>query len=116
MSQRRWLDLLKDYDCEIPYYSFKANVVADALSRKEREKVTRIYSLQMIVTSDLFERIKMAQVEALKKKIRRVSALLLIFLTEAMLRLDKEESTFLSEAMLRSYFWKKSTSQSIRFI
>ncbi|GKC53319.1 hypothetical protein Tco_1076064 [Tanacetum coccineum] len=111
MRQRRWLDLLKDYDCEIPYYSFKANVVADALSRKEREKVTRIYSLQMIVTSDLFERIKMAQVEALKKKIRRVSALLLIFLTEAMLRLDKEESTFLSEAMLRSYFWKKSTSQ-----
>ncbi|GJS26269.1 putative reverse transcriptase domain-containing protein [Tanacetum coccineum] len=57
MRQRRWLDLLKDYDCEIHYHLGKANVVADALIRKEREKVTRIHSLQMIVTSDLFDRI-----------------------------------------------------------
>ena len=34
MRQRRWLELLKDYDCEILYHSGKANVVADALSRK----------------------------------------------------------------------------------
>ncbi|GJS26149.1 putative reverse transcriptase domain-containing protein [Tanacetum coccineum] len=45
MRQRRWLDLLKYYDCEIHYHPGKANVVEDALSRKEREKVTRIYSL-----------------------------------------------------------------------
>nr|GEW31101.1 hypothetical protein [Tanacetum cinerariifolium] len=45
----------------------KANVVAAALSQKEREKVTRIHSLRMIVTSNLFERIKAAQVEALKE-------------------------------------------------
>ncbi|GKB76767.1 putative reverse transcriptase domain-containing protein [Tanacetum coccineum] len=38
MRQRRWLDLLKDYDCEIRYHHGKANVVADALSQKEREK------------------------------------------------------------------------------
>ncbi|GKA12777.1 putative reverse transcriptase domain-containing protein [Tanacetum coccineum] len=57
MRQRRWLDLLKNYDCEIHYHLGKANVVADALSRKEREKVTRIHSLRMIVTSDLFDRI-----------------------------------------------------------
>ncbi|GJY32714.1 hypothetical protein Tco_0417183, partial [Tanacetum coccineum] len=44
------------------------NVVADALSRKEREKVMRIYSLRMIVTSDLFDRVKAAQVEALKEE------------------------------------------------
>ncbi|KAL0545727.1 hypothetical protein IC582_015618 [Cucumis melo] len=34
MRQRRWLELVKDYDCEILYHPGKANIVADALSRK----------------------------------------------------------------------------------
>ncbi|KAL4021165.1 hypothetical protein IC575_019956 [Cucumis melo] len=34
MRQRRWLELVKDYDCEILYHPGKANVVVDALSRK----------------------------------------------------------------------------------
>jgi hypothetical protein len=34
MRQRRWLELIKDYDLEIHYHPEKANVVADALSRK----------------------------------------------------------------------------------
>ncbi|GJV19542.1 putative reverse transcriptase domain-containing protein [Tanacetum coccineum] len=36
MRQRRWLELLGDYDCNIRYHPGKANVVADTLSRKER--------------------------------------------------------------------------------
>jgi hypothetical protein len=34
MRQRRWLELIKDYDLEVHYHPSKANVVADALSRK----------------------------------------------------------------------------------
>ncbi|GKC38412.1 retrotransposon protein, putative, ty3-gypsy subclass [Tanacetum coccineum] len=38
MRQRRWLELLNDYDCENRYHPGKANVVVDALSRKERDQ------------------------------------------------------------------------------
>ncbi|GKB74103.1 hypothetical protein Tco_0935515 [Tanacetum coccineum] len=41
MRQRRWLELLSDYDCEIQYHPGKADVVADALSQKERSKPLR---------------------------------------------------------------------------
>ncbi|GKD54138.1 putative reverse transcriptase domain-containing protein [Tanacetum coccineum] len=39
---RHWLELLSDYDCKIRYNLGKANVVADALSRKEREPPLRV--------------------------------------------------------------------------
>ncbi|GJV19267.1 putative reverse transcriptase domain-containing protein [Tanacetum coccineum] len=41
MRQRRWLELLSDYDCDICYHPRKANVVANALSRKEWEPPLR---------------------------------------------------------------------------
>ncbi|GKC95043.1 putative reverse transcriptase domain-containing protein, partial [Tanacetum coccineum] len=46
MRQRRWLELLSDYDCEIRYHPRKTNVVADALSRKERNKPLRNYGTE----------------------------------------------------------------------
>ncbi|GJS53714.1 putative reverse transcriptase domain-containing protein [Tanacetum coccineum] len=39
MRQHHWLELLSDYDCEICYHPRKVNIVADALSRKERKNV-----------------------------------------------------------------------------
>ncbi|GJZ43938.1 reverse transcriptase domain-containing protein [Tanacetum coccineum] len=42
MRQRRRLELLADYDCEIRYHPGKANVVVDALSQKERIKPLRV--------------------------------------------------------------------------
>ncbi|GKB37275.1 putative reverse transcriptase domain-containing protein, partial [Tanacetum coccineum] len=42
MRQRRWLEFLSDYDCEIRYHLRKANVIADALRRKERIKPLRV--------------------------------------------------------------------------
>ena len=42
LRQRRWVELLKDYDCQILYHPGKANVVADALSRKSMGSLTHI--------------------------------------------------------------------------
>nr|GEZ41886.1 putative reverse transcriptase domain-containing protein [Tanacetum cinerariifolium] len=66
MRQRRWLELLSDYDCEIPYYPRKANVVADALSRKERIKPLRVRALVIMIGLDLPKQILGAQTEAKK--------------------------------------------------
>ncbi|GJT17066.1 putative reverse transcriptase domain-containing protein [Tanacetum coccineum] len=66
MRQHRWLELLSDYDCDIRYHPGKANVVADALSRKERIKPLRVRSLVMTIGLDLPKQILKAQIEALK--------------------------------------------------
>ncbi|GKA62522.1 putative reverse transcriptase domain-containing protein [Tanacetum coccineum] len=68
MRQRRWLELLADYDCEIRYHPGKANVVADALSRKERIKPLRVRSLVMTIHPNLPSQILKAQTEALKEE------------------------------------------------
>ncbi|GJU28959.1 putative reverse transcriptase domain-containing protein [Tanacetum coccineum] len=66
MRQRRWLELLSDYDCEIRYHPGKANVVADALSRKERVKPLRVRSLVRTIGFNLTKQILEAQTESLK--------------------------------------------------
>ncbi|GKE27375.1 putative reverse transcriptase domain-containing protein [Tanacetum coccineum] len=66
MRQHRWLELLSDYDCKICYHPGKANVVADALSRKERIKPLRVRALVMTIGLDLPKQILNAQIEARK--------------------------------------------------
>jgi hypothetical protein len=80
LRQRRWLELIKDYDISIHYHLGKANVVADALSRFGVPKValpliadldrigvplcyvgTAREETQMLIQSSLLERVCMAQ-------------------------------------------------------
>ncbi|GKB85477.1 putative reverse transcriptase domain-containing protein, partial [Tanacetum coccineum] len=68
MRQHRWIELLSDYDCEIRYHPGKANVVADALSRKEISKPLRVRALVMTIGLDLPSRVIEAQKEAVKVK------------------------------------------------
>ncbi|GJZ88235.1 putative reverse transcriptase domain-containing protein [Tanacetum coccineum] len=64
MRQRRWIELFSDYYCEIRYHPGKANVVADALSRKERVKPKRVRAMNMVLQSSIKDRIMAAQKEA----------------------------------------------------
>ena len=56
LRQRRWLELIKDFDCEILYHPGKANVVADALSRKNQEKLNVLTTNDRLIKD--FEKLK----------------------------------------------------------
>ncbi|GJX51304.1 putative reverse transcriptase domain-containing protein [Tanacetum coccineum] len=66
MRQRHWLEFLSDYDCEIRYHPGKANVVADALSRKEQNKPLWVRALVITIGLNLPKQILNAQTEARK--------------------------------------------------
>nr|GEX63854.1 reverse transcriptase domain-containing protein [Tanacetum cinerariifolium] len=73
MRQRRWLELLVDYDCEIRYHPGKAKVVADTLSQKRiiksrQIKPLSVRSLIMTIHSNLPSQILEAQTEAIKEE------------------------------------------------
>ncbi|GKA73628.1 putative reverse transcriptase domain-containing protein [Tanacetum coccineum] len=68
MRQRRWLELLSDYDCKSHYHLVKANVVADALSQKERIKPLRVQALVMTISLNHPVQILNAQTEARKEE------------------------------------------------
>ncbi|GJR50138.1 hypothetical protein Tco_1400659 [Tanacetum coccineum] len=75
MRQRRWLEFLSDYDCKIRYHPGKANMVADALSRKEWIKPLRVRALVMTIGLNLPVQILNAQVKARKYKNFRIEDL-----------------------------------------
>ncbi|GJU44726.1 hypothetical protein Tco_1201992 [Tanacetum coccineum] len=68
MRQRRWIKLLSDYDCKLKYHPGKENVVADALSRKERLRPSHVRALGMLVQTSLKSRILVAQQKAIKEE------------------------------------------------
>ncbi|GJU95567.1 putative reverse transcriptase domain-containing protein [Tanacetum coccineum] len=62
MRQRRWIELLSDYDCEICYHLGKANVIVDALSQKERIEPLRREAVKI-------ENIKAEDISGMLKKL-----------------------------------------------
>ena len=55
MRQRRWLELEKDYDCAINYHPGKANMVADALSRKSSSSISMMKMVQRPLLVELMK-------------------------------------------------------------
>ncbi|XP_071739409.1 uncharacterized protein [Rutidosis leptorrhynchoides] len=68
MRQKRWVELIKNFDCDIRYHPGKVNIVADALSHKERVKPLRVRSLNMSIQTNLVSHIQDAQLEAMKEE------------------------------------------------
>nr|GEV62415.1 hypothetical protein [Tanacetum cinerariifolium] len=67
MRQRKWVELLSDYDWEIRYHPGKANVVADVLSRKDKGPI-HVHALVVTVHNNLPEQIRNAQAKACEKE------------------------------------------------
>ena len=59
LRQQRWLELFKDYDCIIDYHPRKANVVADALSRKMVSALTlKYYDWRLVLDGALLAQLR----------------------------------------------------------
>ncbi|GJZ99883.1 putative reverse transcriptase domain-containing protein [Tanacetum coccineum] len=68
MHQRRWIELFSDYECKIRYHPSKADVVANALSRKEHVKPRRVRAMAMTIQSGMKVLILAAQKEAFEQE------------------------------------------------
>nr|GEX07936.1 putative reverse transcriptase domain-containing protein [Tanacetum cinerariifolium] len=68
MRQRKWIELFSDYDCEIRYHPWKANVVSNALSRMETVKSRRVRAMYMTILFSIKEKLLAAQHKASKEE------------------------------------------------
>lgn len=75
MRQRRWLELVKDYDCEIHYHPGKANVVADALSRKVTSQLAMLTMQEPLWRE--FEKLNLEVVTTQPGMVARVASMLI---------------------------------------
>ncbi|GJU38552.1 putative reverse transcriptase domain-containing protein [Tanacetum coccineum] len=97
MWQRRWIELLNDYDCEIRYHPRKANVIANALSQKEWIKPLRDRALVITINLNLLLQICDSQTEAIKEENVK---------TEILRGMDKEFETHPDGShCIRSKIW-----------
>ena len=83
LRQRRWMELLKDYDCSILYHPGKANVVADALSRKSAGSLAHISTERRPIIKELHELIDQGlQLKVTKKCILAQSRVRSVYLNK----------------------------------
>ncbi|XP_071739400.1 uncharacterized protein [Rutidosis leptorrhynchoides] len=78
----KWLDLVKDYECDILYHPGKANIVADALSRKTIHLPLKVKCLALVVTPAILEDIRVTQISTLASgKVIGIGSQIKIFYT-----------------------------------
>ncbi|GKA18255.1 putative reverse transcriptase domain-containing protein [Tanacetum coccineum] len=82
MRRCRWIEVFRDYDCKIRYHHSKANVVADAQSRKEIIKPKRVRVMNMTIQSSIKDRILIAQNEE-SKVVNATAEMLTLIMNEA---------------------------------
>ena len=113
MGQRRWLELVKDYDCSINYYPGKVNVVADALSRKLSSFSVALLTTRKEIICDL-ERMEIEVVMG-HSKAYLVSLSVQLTLVER-IKLSQANDSHLKKIMDEVHSGKKSKFLSLRLM
>nr|GEV30326.1 putative reverse transcriptase domain-containing protein [Tanacetum cinerariifolium] len=113
IRQRRWIELLSDYDCEIHYHPGKANVVADALRQKEREPI-RVKALVMTVHPNLHEQIHLKQLYWWSNMKADIATYVSMCLTCAKVKAEHQKpSCLLQQPEIPVWKWERITMDFI---
>ncbi|XP_071739471.1 uncharacterized protein [Rutidosis leptorrhynchoides] len=114
MRQRCWFELLNDYDCEIHYHPGKTNVVANALTRKERIKPLRVRALNVIIHANLVSQIRDAQLEDVYGYQVDVATYVSKCLTCAKVKVENQKpSGLLQQPKILQWKWERITMDFI---